>query len=154
MQKLYRIKLSPEERAVLTDFTRSGKRVSAKKVIKARALLLADESENGPGQTDAQVMEATGMRPATLVRLRKRVCEVGPVEALERKTQTSPSRVIIVDGEVEAQLTQLACSEAPDGRNKWTLRLLADKLVELEIVDKISHETVRAAMKKKTSSRG
>jgi hypothetical protein len=154
MQKIYRIKLSPEERSELTELTRSGKRTSAKKVIKAQALLLADESGEGPGYTDPQIIEATGMSPATLVRLRQRVCEVGPAEALERKVQASPSRKKIIDGEAEAQLTQLACSQAPDGRKAWTLRLLADKLVELEIVDSISHETVRGAMKKKPSSRG
>lgn len=149
MQKIYRIKLSFEERSCLTELTQTGKRVSAKKTIKAQALLLADESDDGPAYTDVQIMEATGMKPATLVRLRQRVCEVGPVEALERKPQASPSRKKIIDGEVEAQLTQLACSQAPDGRKKWTLRLLADKLVELEIVDSISHETVRCGMKKK-----
>ena len=154
MQKIYRIKLSPEERGSLTALIQSGKRVSAKKVVKAQALLLADESDDGPGYTDTRIMEATGMKPATLVRLRQRVCEVGPLEALERKKQSSPSRRKVIDGEAEAQLTQLACSEAPEGRNGWTLRLLADKLVELEIVDSVSHETVRQAMKKKTSSRG
>jgi hypothetical protein len=154
MQKIYRIQLSSEEHSCLTELTRSGKRISAKKVIKAQALLLADESTDGPAYNDKQVMEATGMKPATLVRLRKRVCEVGPVEALERKPQASPSRKKIIDGEVEAQLTQLACSQAPDGRKQWTLRLLAGKLVELEIVDSISHETVRSGMKKKTSNRG
>jgi hypothetical protein len=154
MEKIYRIILSPAERTHLTELTTSGKRISAKKVIKAQALLLADESSDGSGYTDAQIMEATGMAPATLVRLRKRVCEVGPAEALERKAQISPSNRKIIDGEIEAQLTQLACSEAPDGRNRWTLRLLAGKLVELEIVESISHETVRGAMKKKTSNRG
>ena len=154
MQKIYRIKLSDEERVELIELTTSGKRVSAKKVIKARALLLADESEAGPASTDKEIMDATGMKPATLVRLRKRVCEVGAIQALERKTQTAPSRKKIIDGEVEAKLTQIACSEAPDGRQRWTLRLLADKLVELEVVEKISHETVRASMKKKRSSRG
>jgi hypothetical protein len=154
MQKIYRIKLSPEERDDLISLTTSSKRVSAKKVIKARALLLADESEAGPANTDAQIMQATGMKPATLVRLRQRVCEVGPVEALERKAQASPSRMKIVDGEVEAQITRIACSQAPDGRKRWTLRLIAGKLVELEVVGAISHETVRASMKKKTSNRG
>jgi hypothetical protein len=154
MQKTYRIKLSSEERSCLTELTKSGKRISAKKVIKAQALLLADESDDGPGYTDVQIMEATGMKPATLVRLRKRVCESGPVEALERKTQASPSRKKIIDGEVEAQLTQLACSQAPEGRKRWTLRLLADKLVELEIVESVSYETVRGGMKKKTLNRG
>src|SRR6056297_206306 len=123
MQKLHRIKLSSEERAELVSLTTSCKRISAKKVIKARALLLADESEAGPGNTDKEIMEATGMKPATLVRLRKRVCEVGPLEALERKPQTSPSRKKIVDGEVEAELTRIACSAAPDGSRRWTLRL-------------------------------
>ncbi len=89
------------------------------------------------------------MAPATLSRLRKRTCEVGPLEALERKPQTSPSRKKIVDGELEARITQIACSEAPGGRKRWTLRLIAERLVELELVDSISHETVRAAMKKK-----
>jgi tryptophan 2,3-dioxygenase len=154
MQKIYRIKLSPEERAALISLTTSSKRISAKKVIKAQALLLADESEAGQANTDAQIMQATGMKPATLVRLRQRVCEVGPIEALERKPQASLSRKKIVDGEVEAQLTRIACSRAPDGRKRWTLRLLADKLVELEVVAAISHETVRSSMKKNTSNRG
>ena len=154
MQKIYRIKLSSEERGSLTALTQSSKRVSAKKVVKAQALLLADESDDGPAYSDARIMEATGMKPATLDRLRQRVCEVGPLEALERKMQSSPSRQKVIDGEAEAQLTQLACSKAPDGRNGWTLRLLAEKLVELEIVDSVSHETVRQVMKKKTSSRG
>ena len=156
MQKIYRIHLSPEERSELTELTEltsSGRRVAAKKVIKAQALLLADGSGDGPAYTDAKIMEATGMRPATLVRLRRRVCEVGPLQALGRKAQASPSRREIIDGEEEAQLTQLACSQAPDGRNGWSLRLLADKLVELETVGSISHETVRGGMKKKTSSR-
>jgi hypothetical protein len=154
MQKIYRIHLSPEERRELSDLINSGRRVAAKKVIKAQALLLADESGDGPAYTDAKIMEATGMKPATLVRLRQRVCEVGPLQALERNAQASPSRRKIIDGEVEAQLTQLACSQAPDGRDKWTLRLLAGKLVELKIVDSISHETVRGGMKKKTSNHG
>lgn len=154
MQKLYRIHLSSEERTQLTELTSSGKRVSAKKVIKARALLLGDESGDGPACTDVEIMKATGMKPATLVRLRKRVCEVGPIESLEPKVRKSPSRKKILDGEAEARLTQLACSEAPDGRKSWTLRLLADKLVELEIVDTISHETVRGVLKKTTSNRG
>lgn len=154
MPKLYRIELTSEEREALSELTNSSKKISAKKVIKARALLLCDESELGPSYTDAQVREATGMTPATLVRLRQRVCEVGPLEALHRKPQLTPSRKKIVDGEVEARITQIACSEAPDGRNKWTLRLIAEELVSLEVVGEISHETVRAAMKKKTSNRG
>lgn len=154
MEKIYRIKLSAQERQSLTELTTSAKRICAKKVIKARALLLADESDLGPGYTDKQIMEACGMRPATLVRLRRSVCEVGPLDALERKKQATASRAKIVDGEVEAKLTQIACSQAPDGRKRWTLRLLAGRLVELEIVGSISHETVRGALKKTSSNLG
>jgi len=154
MQKIYRIKLSDQERSHLENLTRSGRKIAAKKVIKARALLLADGSETGPSLSDAKITEATGIKPATLARLRQRVCEVGPLEALERKPQATPSRTPVVDGRVEAEITRLACSQAPEGRNGWTLRLIADKLVELQVVDSISHETVRTAMKKKTSNRG
>jgi len=154
MQKIYRIQLSPQERHSLIELTTSGKRISAKKVIKAQALLLCDESSEGSAYSDPQVMDATGMKSATLSRLRQRVCEVGPLEALDRKPQASASRKKIVDGRVEARLTQIACSKAPDGRRRWTLRLIADKLVELEIVDEISYETVRSCMKKKRLNRG
>jgi len=154
MQKSYRIHRSAEERDSLTALTTSSKPISAKKVIKARALLLlADESDSGPSLRDVEIMKATGMKPATLVRLRQRVGEVGPIAALDRRPQTRPSREKIVDGEVEAILTQIACSEAPDGRSRWTLRLIADRLVELEIVDSISYETVRAAVNSAGSRR-
>ena len=124
------------------------------KVTKARAILLADESDGGPGLRDPDIIKATGIKPATLSRLRQRVCEVGPIEALERKPQARPSRKPIIDGDLEARLTTIACSEAPEGRKRWTLRLLAERLVELEVVDSISHETVRQALKKTTSNPG
>jgi len=154
MPKLYRIELTPGERDELTDLTTSSRKVSAKKVIKAQALLLSDESDLGPAYTDEQVREATGMKSAALVRLRQRVHEVGPLEPLHRKPQITPSRKKIVDGEVEARITQIACSEAPDGRNRWTLKLIAEELIALEVVDSISYETVRTCMKKKRSNRG
>lgn len=144
MQKIYRIHLSAEERDSLTALTTSSKPISAKKVIKAQALLPAGESDAAPSLSDVEIMKATGMKLATLVRLRQRVCEAGPITVLDRKPQARPSREKIVDGEVEAQLAQIACSSAPDGRNRWSLRLIADRLVELEIVDSISHETIHA----------
>jgi transposase len=147
MRKIYRIKLSSEERKQLKSLLKA-KSIAAQKVIKARSLLLADESDHGPAYTDPEIMEATGIKPATLTRLRTRVCEVGPLEALERKKQQSPSRVSKITGEVEAKLTALACSEAPEGYQRWTLHLLADKLVALEVVDSISHEAVRTTLKK------
>lgn len=154
MEKIYRIKLSNQERKELEQLINSSRKVAALKVTKARSVLLADESEQGPALRDPEIMGATGIKPATLTRLRQRVCEVGPLDALERKKQATASREKIVDGEVEAKLTQIACSQAPDGRKRWTLRLLAGRLVELEIVGNISHETVRAALKKTSSNLG
>jgi hypothetical protein len=147
MRKIYRIKLTREERAELDEFCKR-KRVDANKVLKARALLLCDASEDGPGWRDPKVIEATGIRPATLERLRLRCCEVGPLKALERKKQDRPSRKSKITGEVEAHLTRLACSEAPEGCKRWTLTLLSEKLVELKVVDSISPEAVRQTLKK------
>ena len=153
MRKIYRLKLTFEERADLIAITKA-KRVAAKKVIKAQALLLADESPGGKAWSDRQIMEAIDIKSATLERLRKRCCEVGPLEALQPKKRVSPPRERILDGESEAKLIAIGCSEAPDGRKQWTLRLLADRLVELEIVDSISHETIRKTLKKTNSSLG
>ncbi|MDH3771676.1 MAG: helix-turn-helix domain-containing protein [Nitrospirota bacterium] len=147
MRKIYRIKLSSEERKQLNSLLKA-RSIAANKVIKARSLLLADESDKGSAYTDLEIMEATGIKPATLTRLRTRVCEVGPLEALERKKQENPSRVSKITGEVEAKLTALACSGAPKGYQRWTLHLLAVKLVKLEVVDSISHEAVRTTLKK------
>ena len=116
MRKVYRFKLTEEEREALDSLTRKGK-VRAAKVIKARALLLADESSEGKGWTDAQIMEATRMASSTLARLRQRYCEVGPLEALDRKAQTSPSRRRALDGDGETRChCLLRCQRAtPSG---------------------------------------
>lgn len=153
MRKLYRLKLSSEERQSLEALTRK-RRIAATKVLKARALLLADESPEGNAWKDPQIMEAIGIKSATLARLRRQCCKIGPIEALERKQRTTPPREPILDGESEAKLVQLACSKAPQGHARWTLRLLADKMVTLEVVDSISHETVRQSLKKTGSSLG
>ena len=153
MPKIYRIKLSSEERSELNTLKRKRK-AAADKVLKARALLLCDESEAGEALKDREIISKTGIAPCTLQRLRQRCCEVGPLEALERKRQQSVSRPRKLDGDGQARLTTLACSEPPSGSNKWTLRLLADKLVELEVVDSISHQTVGTELKKTRSSRG
>lgn len=145
MRKLYRIKLSAGERRQLEKLARS-QTAAAQKVVKAKALLLSDESRKGPGLRAPEVIAKTGIKPATLERLRKRCCEVGPLEALERKAQENRARKFT--GEEQARLTALACSEPPEGHAGWTLRLLADKLVELEVFDAISHEAVRAQLKK------
>lgn len=153
MQKIYRIKLSLEERGELENLSKK-RTVAAHKVLKARALLLCDESEKGEGLKDPEITKMTGIAKATLARLRQRCCEVGPMEALERKPQKSISRARKLDGEGQARLTTLACSSAPEGCKRWTLRLLADKLVELEVVEQISHETVRSELKKTSLNLG
>jgi hypothetical protein len=145
MPKLHRIKLAPEERDELEKLSRR-RTAAASKVIKARALLLCDQSEDGPALSDLEVGLQTGMKSATLERLRRRCCEVGPLEALERKRQENRARKFT--GEEQARLTTLACSDPPEGAVRWTLHLLADKLVELKVFDEISHEAVRQQLKK------
>lgn len=153
MRKLYRIRLLPEERVELEELSRK-RSAAAHKVTKARALLLCDESDGGQALKDPEIVAETGINCRSLQRLREKCCEVGPLKALERKLQQKPSRARKLDGEQQAQLTKLACSEPPEGCAGWSLRLLADNLVELEIVDTISHETVRRELKKTKLSPG
>ncbi|WP_353568979.1 helix-turn-helix domain-containing protein [Haloferula sargassicola] len=94
------------------------------------------------------------MSPRTLVRLRERCCEVGPLGALERKQREKPPREIKITGEVEARITTLACSQPPSGHARWTLQLLADHLVEIGVIESISHTSVATVLKKVRSSRG
>jgi hypothetical protein len=154
MQKIYRIKLTGDERAHLEALTRSSKKIAAKILVKARSLLLADESELGLAWPDPKIIEATGITSATLSRLRQRVCEDGPIEALGRRPQRRPSPKRKVTGEVDANISAIACSEAPEGYKRWSLNLIAGRLVELEILDSISHESVRQSLKKTSSNPG
>jgi transposase len=147
MQKIYRIQLEADERSVLEKLSRK-RNAPAHKVLKARALLLCDEGQDGGGRTDPEVMRETGIKFRTLQRLRQRCCEVGPLEALERKKQDRPSRLRKLDGPQHKHLKTIARSRPPDGHSRWTLRLLAHKLEEQELVDTISYETVREALKR------
>ena len=103
MRKIYRIKLTSDERVELETIVKK-KKVAAAKFIKAQALLLADESDDGEALRDPQIVKATGIKPITLERLRKRCCEVGPLKALERKQRATPARANVLDGEREAKL--------------------------------------------------
>lgn len=145
--KKYRVTLTPEERESLTDSVRAG-RASALVLAHARILLKADQAEGGPGWIDGRIAEAFDVDVATVERVRRRFVEQGLEAALRRKPQEGPSRPRKLDGAAEARLIALACSAPPEGRKSWTMRLLADKLVELEVVDSIGAETVRAALKK------
>ena len=151
--KLHRIKLSEDERHELEPI-RDQKRGKGSKVMSALAMLLSDEGPYGPGRKDADIRQATGIAARSLERLRKRYCEVGPLGALERKPRETPGREIKITGEVEARITQLACSKPPAGHARWTLRLLADHLVEIEVIESISHQSVRTVLKKANSSHG
>ena len=129
---------------------RKGNRNVARwKVERARALLLCGEGEGGPKWSDGECAVAVGATEQTVARWRSKAVEDGPLAALERKPRLTPPRARSLDGEGEAWLAKLACSEAPDGRSRWTLRLLAERLVELEVVESISHETVRRTLKKR-----
>lgn len=153
MAKKYLVTLTPEERHWLTALLSAGQR-SALALTRARILLKADQAPGGPAWEDAEIAQALDCGLRTVERVRQRFVERGPEQALGRKPQDRPSRERKFDGAAEARLIALACSAPPRGRKAWTLRLLADKLVELEVVDTVSKETVRQSLKKIRSSRG
>jgi hypothetical protein len=152
-QKKYLVTLTRDERDHLDDLLGKGK-VSALVLTRARVLLKADQAAGGPALEDAVIAEDLGVGLRTIGRVRQRFVERGFEDCLRRKSQDKPSRVRTLDGTAEAKLIALACSDPPDDRAVWTMQLLADKLVELKVVDTISDETVRRAMKKMPSSRG
>lgn len=149
-RKVYRVKLSADERAQFEEVAK-GKRgklnIAAWKVQRAGAMLMCDEGEFGPAWRDQDVAEAFSTTTRSLENWRKQAVLNGPLSLLERQQRTS-TKSLILDGEKEAKLTQIACSKPVNGKSRWSLRMLADRLVELEIVDSVSHETVRRTMKK------
>ncbi len=145
--KRYVVELELEERARLERMVSVGKRAAAK-LTHARVLLQADQSAAGLGWTDARIAEGLGVTTRTVENIRRRFVEQDLQAALERKKQCRPSRERLLDGAKEAKLVAICCSKAPNGRRRWTLQLLADRLVELNIVDSISYETVRRTLKK------
>ena len=147
----YVVRLSAEERQSLETLVAT-KRVAAAKSLRARMLLKADVGEAGPGWTDETIAEAFEISLSTVHRLRQGLVEEGLDAALARKHRAP--RPPKLDGKGEARLVMLACSEPPAGRARWTLELLADKLVELRVVDSICGETVRLRLKKTKSNLG
>lgn len=150
--KKYVVTLTAEEHRRLRDLIAAG-RASALKLARARILLKADAAPGGPAWPDDRIAEALEVGLSTVARVRQRCVEQGLEAALERKPQDRPSRPRALDGRAEARLIALACSAPPEGRPAWTLRLLAGRLVELEVVDAVSYETVRRVLKKTRSSR-
>jgi transposase len=147
MSPRYRVTLTKEERKELEVMTRRGK-THARRFVHARALLLCDAGADGPAWNVADVATALGVTSRAIEHLKKRFVEDGFEAALERKPREKPPREVIFDGAFEARLITLACSDAPDGRRRWTVRLLADKAIELKFAESVSHMTVQRVLKK------
>jgi transposase len=146
MTPRYKVTLTEHERDELDVLTRSGK-TAARKFIHARALLLCDAGARGPAWKVAEVAEALGITSRSIEHLKRRFVEEGLEPALERRPN-SKSRPVTFDGAFEARLTALACSRAPKGRSRWTVRLLAEKVVELKIAPSVSTMTIQRVLKK------
>ncbi len=149
--KKYIVELTSEERKQLQQLVKKGK-VAGYKIRHAQMLLKADQGNHGPLWSDAQIAEVFAAHVTTVERLRKRFVEQGLDAALERNKRDNYTRKL--DGDAEAHLIAIACSKPPAGRNEWSLRLLADRLVELSVVDSISYMTVSRTLKKTNLSRG
>jgi hypothetical protein len=152
MYQKYFVKLTSEERSYLEKLVSSGN-APARKLRRARILLKSDCSDDGPKWTYEAICSAFDVNPLTVVNIRKAFQEGRLEQALNRK---KPEREYEhrLDGNAEARLIALACSEAPDGYDRWSLRLLQDRMVKLEIVESVSHETIRTTLKKMNLSLG
>jgi len=148
MEKRYIVNLTPAERAGLIQLVKR-ERVSGLKRQRANILLKADD-----GLTDQEIADELEVGLVTVERVRKRCCERGLEGCLDRKPQDTPSRPRKLDGASEARLVQIACSPPPNGRARWTISLLTDKLVELRVFETVSASTVQRGLKKMRSSRG
>ena len=147
MKPGYRVTLTEQERQELASLTKTTK-TNAKRFLYARALLLCDAGPQGSAWTVADTAEAMGVTPRTIEHLKKRFVEEGLAAALERRQPEKPPREVTFDGAFEARLIALACSETPQGRRRWTVRLLAEKAVELSLAPSVSHMTVQRLLKK------
>jgi hypothetical protein len=152
MRKQHYVRLTPDERQYLEALIRTGA-APARTQAHARILLKADCGEGGPACNDEAIVAACEVSRPTVERVRRAFATQGMEAALHRKRhERAPQRKL--DGAQEAQLVAITCSAPPDGQERWTLALLADKLVELNVVDSIARETVRTTLKKTNSSRG
>jgi hypothetical protein len=151
MKKKYPVMLTESERAELAGLIAAGT-APARKLMRARILLKADQGPGGPGWVDERIAEAVEASQPTVARVRKQYVEEGLAAALARRAPRRDYRRKL-DGGHEARLIAPACSEPPQGQARWSLRLLADKLVELEVVDSVSYQTVGRILKKTSSSR-
>jgi hypothetical protein len=151
MAPRYRVTLTKDERHELEKISTKGKR-AARTVLYSRALLLLDAGEDGPRWQVSKVAEALGTSTRSLEHLKKRFVEEGFSSAIERKKRVKPPREKQFGGEFEAHLLALACSDPPEGRKRWTVRLLAEKMVELQTVESVSAMTICNTLKKMSLS--
>lgn len=147
MKPYYKVTLTLQEREELETLSKTNK-TNARQFLYARALLLSDAGSKGPAWTVEETSEAMGVTPRTIEHLKKRFVEEGLTAALERKLREKPPREVLFDGAFEARLITLACSKAPEGRQRWTVRLLAEKAVELNLTPSVSHMTIQRILKK------
>jgi transposase len=147
MSPRYRVTLTEQERIELEALTKRGV-THARRVIHARALLLTDAGPAGPAWSVSDTAKALGISERTIEHLKRRFVEDGLSFALERKPREKPPREVTFDGAFEARLIALACSDVPEGHRRWTMRLLADKLVELNFAESVSLMTIQRALKK------
>ena len=147
------VKLTQEQRQQLLQLIRSGK-APARKIMHAHILLKVDSSPDGPNWSDKQIQQAFGVGEASIWRVRRRFLEQGLADALNRRPQPERPEKRKLNGELEAHLIALTCGKKPEGEGRWSLRLLANKLVVLGEVEQVSYETVRRTLKKTNSSRG
>ena len=150
MENKHIVKLSEDERTYLAEKIAAGVD-RARSLRRARILLKADQGEHGPGWSDERISEAFEVVKSTVYLIRKQYHERGLKGTLSRK---KPDRIYerCLDGEAEAHLIALTCGEAPEGYERWTLRLLRDQMVELAYVERVSHETIRTVLKKRTQA--
>jgi transposase len=152
MKKRYRVTLTEEERAELQTMVSAGM-AAARKLVRARILLLADEADGGPAKPDSEIADVLGCGRATVERARTQFVEEG-IEATLNPKPTTRTYERRLDGKAEAHLVALVCGAPPEGRARWTLRLLADRMVGLGHVESVSHEAVRQTLKKTNLNRG
>ncbi len=151
--KKYNVRLSKDERATIKKLMTSG-RGPARMFTRARILLKADQSDEGPGWSDERISEALEVTVQTIERVRKQLVEEGFDAVLSRREYKQKVSRKKIDGDMEARLIALSCSDPPEGRARWTLRLLAETVVELGYVENISHEAIRQTLKKTNLNRG
>ncbi len=151
-EKIYKVTLTSEERNELTALVSKGKG-NVRRLRRAHMLLLADENQPDGAWKDTDIAKALSAHVRTVERTREKCVELG-IEAALNHTRPKKTRSKVLDGAAEARLAQLACTEPPDGHERWSLQMLAEKLIELEIVETVSRETVRTTLKKMNSSPG